>query len=186
MADAGRYDLRVIVQKPTETRDDRGGLSQTWSQHTVQWMGREDITGSESFAADQAQAQESAVFRTHYTRGISPKMRLLVPGKTTTLATGIDDGSGSEFTTVKVASADGFPLEGKYHIRIGSELAQVNSGQGTTTWTVERGMDGTTAASATQGTSVSHMEVYGIGNARGDNGRRVETVISARGIEPLG
>ena len=49
-------------------------------------------------------------------------------------------------TTISVASASGFPTSGNYRIRIDDEDLTVTSGQGTTTWTVTRGVNGTTAA----------------------------------------
>jgi hypothetical protein len=49
-------------------------------------------------------------------------------------------------TSVTVASASGFPATGAYYIRIDNEVLQVTGGQGTTTWTVQRGQLGTLAA----------------------------------------
>lgn len=49
-------------------------------------------------------------------------------------------------TTVSVTSAAGFPST-TFRIRIDDELMTVTSGFGTTTWTVTRGVSGTTAAS---------------------------------------
>lgn len=49
-------------------------------------------------------------------------------------------------TTIAVASATGFPTTNGYGITIGSENMLVTGGAGTTTWTVTRGTDGSTAA----------------------------------------
>ncbi len=49
-------------------------------------------------------------------------------------------------TTIAVASATGFPTTNGYGITIGSETMLVTGGAGTTTWTVTRGTDGSTAA----------------------------------------
>lgn len=49
-------------------------------------------------------------------------------------------------TSISVLSASGFPGAGNYYIMIDSEQLQVTAGQGTTTWTVARGTNGTTAA----------------------------------------
>lgn len=57
-------------------------------------------------------------------------------------------------TSVSVTSAAGFPATGNYYIMIDSEQMQVTAGQGTTTWTVTRGTNGTTAATHTNGTMV--------------------------------
>jgi Tfp pilus assembly protein PilX len=52
----------------------------------------------------------------------------------------------SSQTTISVASANGFPTSGNYQVRIDDEDMTVTGGQGTTTWTVTRGVNGTTAA----------------------------------------
>ena len=52
----------------------------------------------------------------------------------------------SSQTTISVASASGFPTSGNYQVRIDDEDMTVTGGQGTTTWTVTRGVNGTTAA----------------------------------------
>jgi hypothetical protein len=62
--------------------------------------------------------------------------------KTTTRPTATTAGQ----TSIIVASASGFPATGTYYVRIDNEVLQVTGGQGTTTWTVQRGQLGTTAA----------------------------------------
>jgi Tfp pilus assembly protein PilX len=64
-------------------------------------------------------------------------------GASTTLAAAIT----SSQTTITVASASGFPTSGTFRIRIDDEDMTVTGGQGTTTWTVTRGVNSTTAAS---------------------------------------
>ena len=66
----------------------------------------------------------------------------LNPGYTT-LASAI---TSTGATTVSVTSAAGFPATGNYYVMVDSEQMQVTGGQGTTTWTVTRGTNGTTAA----------------------------------------
>lgn len=82
----------------------------------------------------------------------SPSTTLTTTGNTnvfqgaflnTTLTTAITSTSS---TTVKVASAAGFPTSGNYTIQIDAEQMQVTGGQGTTTWTVTRGFNSTTKA----------------------------------------
>ncbi len=69
---------------------------------------------------------------------------------------------GSADTTIKVASAAGFPGAGQYYIQIGSEQMLVTGGQGTTTWTVTRGANGTTAAAHPSAASV--VQAVGTGD----------------------
>jgi hypothetical protein len=64
------------------------------------------------------------------------------PGANTTLAAAMN----STQTTVTVASATGFPTS-PFTIRVDDESMNVTAGFGTTTWTVTRGVNGTTAAS---------------------------------------
>ena len=71
------------------------------------------------------------------------------PTQTTTLAAAITTTSA---TSCSVASATGFPAaalqgsESYYMIQIDSEQMLVSAGQGTGTWTITRGQNGTTAA----------------------------------------
>ena len=62
---------------------------------------------------------------------------------TTTLAAAIT----ASQTTITVASASGFPDDADVRVRIDDEDMTVTGGQGTTTWTVTRGVNSTTAAS---------------------------------------
>jgi len=64
-------------------------------------------------------------------------------GASTTLASAIN----SSQTTITLASATGFPASGTFRVRIDDEDMTVTGGQGTTTWTVTRGVNSTTAAS---------------------------------------
>ena len=59
--------------------------------------------------------------------------------------------------TITVASATGFPASGSYYIRIDNEVMQVTAGQGTTTWTVSRGLLGTGAATHANGATISAL-----------------------------
>lgn len=71
---------------------------------------------------------------------------------TTTLGASLS----STATTLTVTSASGFPASPEFRVTIGSEILLVTAGgSGSTNWTVERGMDGTTAAAAAAGASVA-------------------------------
>lgn len=58
-------------------------------------------------------------------------------------------------TTISVTSASGFPGSGTYAIQVDSEVMLVTGGQGTTTWTVTRGANGSTAATHSNGAAVT-------------------------------
>jgi prepilin-type N-terminal cleavage/methylation domain-containing protein len=68
----------------------------------------------------------------------------------TTLAAAI----ASSDSTITVASANGFPAQAPFRIKIGDEVLQVDSGAGTTTWTVVRARDGTSGAAHNAGVAV--------------------------------
>jgi Tfp pilus assembly protein PilX len=71
------------------------------------------------------------------------------PGASTTLTSAIS----SSQTTIAVQSAAGFPTS-QFKIRIDDEVMTVTGGYGTTSWTVSRGANGTTAASHASGQTV--------------------------------
>jgi hypothetical protein len=58
-------------------------------------------------------------------------------------------------TSITVTSAAGFPGSGNYNIQIDSEVLLVTAGQGTTTWTVTRGVNGSTAATHLTGAVIT-------------------------------
>lgn len=58
-------------------------------------------------------------------------------------------------TSISVTSASGFPGSGNYAIQIDSEVLLVTGGQGTTTWTVTRGYNGSAAATHSNGATVT-------------------------------
>jgi len=68
----------------------------------------------------------------------------------TTLSTDMS----SSITSISVSSAGGFPSVGNYRIMINTEILLVTGGQGTTTWTVSRAQESTTAQSNNAGSLV--------------------------------
>ena len=79
----------------------------------------------------------------------------------TTLPAAITKGQ----TSITVSSKTGFPSSGQYRIVVGSEVMVVTAGAGTTTWTVTRAADGTTAAAAAKNAAVglaTGPPLYGI------------------------
>lgn len=72
---------------------------------------------------------------------------------TTTLNGAITAGA----TTIVVASSSGFPSSGNFVILIDTELMLVTAGNGTTSWTVTRALEGTTAAAHSNGATVANV-----------------------------
>ena len=78
--DIGRMHQRVRVQQPTITRDDSGGVVQTWGTFKTCWMSVEPLTGSENLTAERIDADVTHRARCRYldVAGITPDMRLLL------------------------------------------------------------------------------------------------------------
>ncbi len=95
------------------------------------------------------------------------------PGASTTLPSAIN----ASQTTISVASATGFPASG-FRIRIDDELMNVTGGFGTTTWTVTRGVNSSTATSHV----VSQTLIWDNSNASGELSWNVTTkTLTAKG-----
>lgn len=60
-------------------------------------------------------------------------------------------------SSITVSAHVGFPQSAAFTILIGSELLRVTAGYGTTTWTVTRGYLSTTAATASNGATVTYV-----------------------------
>jgi hypothetical protein len=60
-------------------------------------------------------------------------------------------------TTIAVAAATGFPSAAQFRILIDAEILLVTGGAGTTSWTVTRGAEGTTADPHGDGALVTHI-----------------------------
>jgi phage tail sheath protein FI len=75
---------------------------------------------------------------------VTGTMLTIAQGPSTTLTNA--GGIGAADTSLTVASAAGFPTTGSFTILVDTEAMTVTAGAGTTTWTVTRGVNGTTAA----------------------------------------
>lgn len=76
----------------------------------------------------------------------------------TSPSTTLTAGMTVDQTSITVASASGFPTVAPYLVQIDSELVLVNAGAGTTTWTVKRGQNGTTAATHAAAATVTQKQ----------------------------
>lgn len=149
---AGIYRHRVIFQRPTFTQDSIGGPTDTWAEldtvnANVTW-----ITGREQYRDGTIDKQPTSIecYQGSEIRSLNTEDRVLVPMGYTETTSAVTSAS----TTLKVSSAAEFPpavtpsgTENVYRVRIANELLTVTDGHGTTTWTVTRGTDGTTATS---------------------------------------
>jgi Tfp pilus assembly protein PilE len=76
----------------------------------------------------------------------------------TSPSTTLTAGMTVDQTSITVASASGFPTVAPYLVQVDSELVLVNSGAGTTAWTVKRGQNGTTAATHAAAATVTQKQ----------------------------
>ena len=163
----------VIVQKPTETQDSGGEPDVAWSEFDEVYAGELTYKGRESEGRDTATTERPSTWTLRHRFGITEKMRLLAPAEDTTL-----DGSiNASVTTITVTSSADFPLEGEFRIQIESEILLVTAGWGTTSWTVTRGLDGTTGASHADDKLIQRMEVVDIESVRDPDGRQRELTV---------
>lgn len=78
-------------------------------------------------------------------------------GAVATLANGMDGVT----TTMVLTSAGSMPTSPNFRVRVGTELMLVTAGAGTTTWTVTRGVESTTATPHSAGEFVVHVLTAG-------------------------
>lgn len=76
MIAAGKLNRRIIIEQVTETRDEMGGVIQTWATFATVWAEFVSQTGREFFAAKQVNAALEAIIRIRYIAGVTAKMRV--------------------------------------------------------------------------------------------------------------
>jgi hypothetical protein len=122
----------------------------TWMAQMKEYIENKDSTAREVLSSIAQQVAQCEFKRPlQFCLGIAPSD--CSSGIANTLLTAdITDSS----TTIVVDSATGFPTTGTYTVIIGTEHLLVTAGQGTTTWTVIRGYDETTAIAHSVDTAV--------------------------------
>ena len=171
MARAGRQE-RIIIQQPTETFGAKRGITTAWSEFSERWAERKDLAGQERFTEGRQHGTRTTVFETRYIPGVTDKMRILATDVTTTVNEALDNSE----TDITITSATGFPAE-NYRVVVDhgtstEEIMDVTSGQGTTTWTVTRGLDSTSAVAHDDGVTIRSLTVHDIQSAIDKDGRR--------------
>ena len=82
----GKLDRRIIVQTPTDSRDEYGGVETTWATYVERWCNVRYATtprAGEAYTADRKTSMYTILFtlrRDSGTKGINPKMRILYDG----------------------------------------------------------------------------------------------------------
>jgi hypothetical protein len=96
----------------------------------------------------------------------------------TTLSAAITTTSATTLTVVSAAAP--FPQTAQFRIIIDSEIMIVTAGAGTTTWTVTRGAENTTAATHLSGAAVTHILTAGaLIQLKTDAGNQIKQIVTA-------
>ena len=148
---AGTLKYRGSIQKLTQTRTAGGELGESWAHATWCHAAVTPLSGEELLSAQQQEARTSHRIDMRPYAQLDPRIHRFqfpAPGRVTTLAAAIESVDGTEIT---VSAAGLFPEaasppSGGFDVRIEDEILTVSAGHGTTTWTVTRGVHGTTAA----------------------------------------
>jgi head-tail adaptor len=78
----GDYDRPVTIQAKVITRDDFGGLVETWADLASRMARKIDQGGREFRAAGVTSAEVTTLFRMRYYAGLTPQHRLVCGGIT--------------------------------------------------------------------------------------------------------
>lgn len=77
MTAAGSLRHRVTIESPTETQDEYGAVSLTWSTVAVVYAEIVPLTGREKIHAEQQSSDLSHRVTVRYLSGVTPRMRVL-------------------------------------------------------------------------------------------------------------
>lgn len=157
--DIGRLRHRCIIQKPTYATSNSGAVTSSWSTFSTVWGSVSPMVGRERWEALQVQPDITHNVTIRALKGVNPEKRILAPKETTTLGAAITTTDG---TSITVAADFGISASTQFRILVDSELMIVTAVHGTTTYTVTRGADGTTAATHSNAALVTLMGVLEI------------------------
>lgn len=137
--------------------DGQGSTILSTLEYAGKWEGHLNVTQRAAHSGEGAMMSQDAATAVTTARDGSA----FYPTATTLSAT-ITSGA----TSLTVTSSSGFPGSGSFTILIDSEQMTVTAGAGTTTWTVTRGVNGTSAAAHNGGVPVFYYQSRTGGAAR--------------------
>lgn len=73
----GRYNKRVMIQKPVETQQDNGEFFTVFEDFYECWASIEPLQGKELFQASQIQSVTDTRIRIRFNRDVNEKMRVM-------------------------------------------------------------------------------------------------------------
>ena len=78
---AGKLDRQIVLKSYAETKDDFGGISETYADVATVWADVIDLRGNQFFAAQQVNSNITTKFRIRYRSDIDAKWRIGFKGK---------------------------------------------------------------------------------------------------------
>ena len=78
---AGKLDRQIIILQYSETTDDFGGITETYTALATVWADIRDLREIEKFAAQQANSEITTKFRIRYRDDISARDRISWKGR---------------------------------------------------------------------------------------------------------
>lgn len=163
MSSAGKLRDRVIFQRADKSQNDYGELTDAWVEVDAVKANVTGMTGRELYRDGTIESQP-VLIQCRY----GSELGNLDTGDRVLVALGYTSTTSAVTATglaLKVTSASEFPPAvtpggagaEDYRIRLADELLTVTAGHGTTTWTVTRGTDGSTATSHAASVAVVYM-----------------------------
>jgi head-tail adaptor len=167
----------LIVQQSAETQDGTGFPVPAWTAFArvrgeVKPMRPRELVEARKVAT----ADHDTVIRVRYLAGLDSRMRVLHAARFGALAAAVGSAGA---TSIVVAEA--WPHGERFRIEVGTEIMEVTAGSDGTTWTVTRGVDGTTATTHADGAQVRLLRVYEIEGVRDADERHRELELLAVG-----
>jgi SPP1 family predicted phage head-tail adaptor len=74
---AGRLDRTIIIETPTESRNDYGQVTVTWATHITTWADVMQDMGKEKVEDNNRTTERTVKFRIRYRTGLNNQMRIL-------------------------------------------------------------------------------------------------------------
>ena len=177
---SGKLKHRVIFQRSTHTQNAVGELVDGWTPIDSVRASVLHLPGRELYRDGILEKNPIEILcRMGSELGnLSPNDRVLVPAGYTSTTSAVT----ATGTSLKVTSASEFPpavtptgTANTYRIRVADEVMTVTAGHGTTTVTVTRGADGSTATAHIAGSAVIYMEPLDIESVA-PQGRMIEVM----------
>lgn len=179
---AGTLRHRVIFQRSTATQNAVGELVENWAELDAVYASVSPMDGREMYRDGVVATQPVQMIcrRGSEIGSLDAGDRVLVPVGFTATTSAVTATS----TSLKVSSAAEFPPAAtgtapSYRCRVQDELVTVTAGHGSTTWTITRSTDGSTATTHAAASHVVYMEPLDIESVADLDGRKKQLEIMA-------